>query len=510
MSREARVGIFVLLGLIVLTFFTFKVSKWGLIAEKGYRLTVDFDTASGLEPKSDVKMAGVPIGKVEEIQLVGNRARLVLRIKEGIRIPIDSVGSIQTQGLLGEKYVELLPGKDVQRNLPAGGQVANTLSPVNLDEMIRKLSAIGDDVKKFTDTLSSTFGSEEGKQALGDILRDVRATTAALRTVVTGNEERFGRIVANIDRLSADLSDISSANKEDVRATIANLRALSDTLKSEAPALVRKLEEMSEGISGVVGDNRENLKESIKNLKAASARLDNTLDAAGRVMAKIDRGEGTLGMLVNDNSAHGSLTDTLEGINKYVRKSEQLKTFIDYHVEWQQEPSEFKHYVNLRLQPTADKYYTIGVVDDPRGKFSSSTSTVTVNGQPPTVTTEEKFDDKLKISALIARKFSGLTVKGGVIESTGGLGVDYELLKNRLTVGADAWDFARKDINNKSQPPHLKLYGNYDIVKNLFVTGGVDDVLANERNLRTLFLGFGIKFADEDIKTVLGAVPIKP
>ena len=504
MSREARVGIFVLLGLIVLTYFTFRVSKWGLIAEKGYRLTVDFDTASGLEPKSDVKMAGVPIGKVEEIQLVGNRARLVLRIRPEIGIPIDSVGTIQTQGLLGEKYVEILPGKDVQRNLPAGGRVANTQSPTNLDDMVRKLSAIGDDVKKFTESLSETFGTEEGKKALGDILRDVRATTATLRSVVTGNEQRFDRIIANIDRLSADLSDISATNKEDVRATIANLRAFSDTLKNETPDLVRKLEKMSEGVSDVVADNRENLKESIANLKAASARLDNTLDAAGKVMAKIDRGEGTLGKLVNDNTAHTSLTDTLEGINRYVRKSEQLKTFVDYRLEWQERPSEFKHYVNLRLQPTADKYYSIGVVDDPRGRFSSSTSTITVNGTPTTVT-EEKFDNKLKFSALIARRFSGLTVKGGVIESTGGLGLDYELLKDRLTLGVDAYDFSRQDL-----PPHLKLYGNYDIVKNLFVTGGVDDVLATERNLRTLFLGFGIKFADEDIKTVLGAVPIKP
>jgi phospholipid/cholesterol/gamma-HCH transport system substrate-binding protein len=511
MSREARVGIFVLLGLIVLTFFTFRVSKWGLIAEKGYRLTVDFDSAAGLEPKSDVKMAGVPIGKVEEINLVGNRARLVLRIRQGIRIPIDSVGTIQTQGLLGEKYVEILPGKDAQRNLPAGGQVANTLSPTNLDEMVRKLSAIGDDVKKFTESLSATFGTEEGKKALGEILRDVRDTTAALRTVVTGNEQRFGRILANIDRLSADLSDISSSNKQDVRATIANLRALSDTLKSETPGLVAKLEEMSERVSNIAGDNRENLKVSIANLKTASARLDNTLDAAGKVMARIDRGEGTLGKLVSDNTAYISLTDTLDGINRYVRKSEQLKTFIDYHLEWQQEPSEFKHYVNLRLQPTADKYYMIGVVDDPRGKFSSSTSTQTVTPPGTTITTkDEKYDNKLKISALIARKFSGLTVKGGVIESTGGLGLDYELLKNRLTIGADAWDFTRKELSGKALPPHLKLYGNYDIVKNLFVTGGVDDVLATEGNLRTLFLGIGIKFADEDIKTVLGAVPIKP
>ncbi len=487
MSREARVGIFVLLGLIVLTYFTFRVSKWGLIAEKGYRLTVDFDTASGLEPKSDVKMAGVPIGKVEEIQLVANRARLVLRIRPEIGIPIDSVGTIQTQGLLGEKYVEILPGKDVQRNLPAGGRLANTQSPTNLDDLVRKLSGIGDDVKKFTESLSETFGTEEGKKALADILRDVRATTATLRTVVQGNEQRFERILANIDRLSADLSDMSSTNKEDVRVTIANLRAFSHTLKTETPGLVRKLEKMSEEMGG----------------------LDNTLAAAGNVMAKIDRGEGTLGKLVNDNTAHTALTDTLDGINKFVRKTEQLKAFIDYRLEWQQGPSEFKHYLNLRLQPTADKYYMIGVVDDPRGKFSSSTSTVTVNGTPTTIS-EEKFDSKLTISALIARRFSGLTVKGGVIQSTGGVGLDYELLKDRLTIGADAYDFTRKDLSGKSLSPHLKLYGNYDIVKNLFVTGGVDDALARERNLRTLFLGFGIKFADEDIKSLLGAVSVRP
>ncbi len=505
MSKEAKVGIFVLLGLVVLTYFTFRVSKWGGIGEKGYKLTVDFETAAGLEPKANVKMAGVPIGKVEEIQLVGNKARLVLRIQEGVHIPLDSVASIQTQGLLGEKYVEILPGKETGRMLPPGGRVANTIPPTNLDEIVRKVSLISDDIKKFTESLSATFGTEEGKKALKEILVNVQETTAALKTVVVANEERMNRILANVDTLSEDLSEIASDNKENLRAAIANLRAVSETLKNETPGLAKKLEEMSERVSGVVGENRENIRESIANLKSASAKLDNTLESARTVLAKIDRGEGTLGKLVNDNTVADSLTNTLDGINRYVRKSESLKTFLDYHLEYQMRPSEYKHYVSLRLQPAADKYYMLGVVDDPRGRFDSTTTTTTVDGSPPVTVTSDSYSKKLKLSAIVAKRFSDLTIRGGILESTGGLGLDYELLRDRFTVGVDAFDFTRKDTS-----AHLKVFGNYDIVKNLYITGGVDDILNNKKDFRTFFLGFGIKFADEDLKTVLGAVPIKP
>jgi len=505
MSREARVGIFVLMGLLVLTYFTFRVSKWGLIAERGYKLTVDFDTAGGLEPKSDVKMAGVPIGKVEAIELAGNRARLSLRIQEKVHIPIDSVASIQTQGLLGEKYVEIQPGKDAQRMLPAGGRVANTVSPTNLDDIVRKVGDISEDVKRFTSTLSETFGTEEGKKALADILRDVRATTATLRTVVQGNEERFDRILANVDRLSENLSDISSANKEDVRATIANLRAFSDTLKTQTPELARKLEEMSDRVSGVVGDNRENLKETIQNLKTASAKLDNTLEAAGNVMAKIDRGEGSLGKLVNDNTAVDSLTEGLEGINRYFRRYDALRMTVVPWTEYQTSTSDWKYYMNLKIQPSADKYYVLGVVNSPEGKRTETTTFTSVDGSPPVQTTQVSFENKWLFNAMIAKKFSRVTVYGGVMESTGGLGVAYDVVKNRLNVGAEVFDFNRPD--NRA---HLKLYGNYDIIKNLFITGGADDILNTDTRFRTPFIGFGVKFADDDLKYVTGAVPLRP
>jgi phospholipid/cholesterol/gamma-HCH transport system substrate-binding protein len=505
MSREARVGIFVLLGLMVLTYFTFRVSKWGLIAEKGYRLTVDFASASGLEPKADVKMAGVPIGKVEEIQLAGTRARLILRIRPEYHIPVDSVASIQTQGLLGEKYVELLPGKDTQRTLPAGGQIANTVAPTNMDDLVRKLDSIGDDIKKFTASLSATFGTPEGKQALSDILRDVRATSASLREVVTGNQERFNRILANVDRLSADLSDISSANKEDVRAAVANLRAFSATLKDQGPSLIAKLEKMSEGVSDVVGENRENLKVSIENLKSASAKLDNTLEAAGKVMSKIDRGEGTLGMLVNDNTAGKSLTASLEGVNRYFRKYDSLRMTLMPWTEYQLRTSDWKYYLNLKIQPTADKYYVLGVVNDPKGKRTVINTSTSINGRGPVETNQVQYEDTWLFNALLAKQFSRTTVYGGVLESKGGLGLEYDVVKNRFNLGAQVFDFNRPDNR-----PHVKVYGNYDILRNLFVTGGVDDVLSRDSALRTPYIGFGIKFPDDDLKTVLGAVPLKP
>jgi phospholipid/cholesterol/gamma-HCH transport system substrate-binding protein len=505
MSKEAKVGIFVLLGIVILTFFTFRVSKIGGIGVKGYQLTVDFETAAGLEPKANVKMAGVPIGKVEEIKLVGNNARLVLRIQEGIKIPIDSVVSIQTQGLLGEKYVEILPGKETGRMLPPGGRMANTVPPANLDEIIRKVSMISEDVKNFTSTLSQTLGTEEGRKALADIIRNTRETTEVLRAVVKGNEERLNRILANVDTLSTDLREISSANKEDLRVTIANLRSFSETLKTEAPGLARKLQEMSERVSGVIGENRENIKESIENIKAASAKLDNTLESAGKVMARIERGEGTLGKLVSDNTTITTLDDALGGINRYIQRREALRTFLDYRLEYQVEPSEYKHYVNLRLQPSADKYYLLGLVDDPRGKFESSDTTTTTTPGGTVRTQQQKFSDDLKFSALVAKRFSALTVRGGVMESTGGVGLDYHLMKDRLSISVDAFDFSRED-----QSPHLKVFGTYDIVKNFFITGGMDDILNEDENFRTLFFGFGIKFADEDLKTVLGAVPIRP
>lgn len=80
------------------------------------------------------------------------------------------------------------------------------------------------------------------------------------------------------------------------------------------------------------------------------------------------------------------------------------------------------------------------------------------------------------------------------------------VLEHLGTTANRMFDFTRKG----SRQPHLKAFGNYDIVKNIFITGGVDDIISKDKNLRSFFFGLGIKFTDDDLKTVLGAVPLRP
>jgi phospholipid/cholesterol/gamma-HCH transport system substrate-binding protein len=175
-------------------------------------------------------------------------------------------------------------------------------------------------------------------------------------------------------------------------------------------------------------------------------------------------------------------------------------------VEFQTQNSDWKYYLNLKIQPTADKYYVLGVVNSPEGKRTETTTFTSINGGTPVETQQVEFTNKWLFNALLAKQFSRFTLYGGIIESAGGFGIEYEIAKNRFNAGLQAYDFNRPD-NNRA---NLKLYGNYDIVRNFFITGGVSDFMNRDPQLRTPFIGFGIKFPDDDLKYVTGAVPLRP
>ena len=490
LTPEAKVGIFVLIGIILLVYMSLRVGGIQFGRAEGYEVYIRLDSAAGLDNDASVRVAGVEIGRVKGIALQNNKAKVVLRINPDVKIGKDFTAVLKTKGLLGERYVELIPGSPNAPSLEAGGEITRVTTYTDLDKLISILSDAATDIKKVSESLSSALGGREGQATLKNIVTNIEEITERLNNVVKRNDEKFARIVNNFELFSK-------------------------ILKEQGPEITGGLKAVADNLNQLIAENKEPLRDGIDNLRTATAKLGETMETINKlaknvepkiddsvetiksIVNKVDRGEGTLGKLVNDTTIHDSFNKTLTGINSYLGRVESFKTFVGYRGEYLFDASDTKSYLSLRFQPKADKYYLIEIVDDPRGRKNVETTETTLGGTT-TTTKEVKTSDSLKFSVQVAKRFKDLTLRGGIIESTGGVGMDYYMFKDRLRFTFEAFDFDKK--NN----PHLKAGLTYNLNKYFFITGGYDDFVSKLK-LASPYLGIGLHFEDEDIKYILSS-----
>jgi phospholipid/cholesterol/gamma-HCH transport system substrate-binding protein len=131
------VGIFVVMGVLALAYLSIKLGKVSFLGGGGYIVTADFPSVGGLKAGSSVEIAGVEIGRVETIGLADYQAHVVLRIDNGVKLQDDSIASIKTKGLIGEKYIRISPGGS-DKDIPPGGRLREVEPPVDFEELLSK------------------------------------------------------------------------------------------------------------------------------------------------------------------------------------------------------------------------------------------------------------------------------------------------------------------------------------------------------------------------------------
>jgi phospholipid/cholesterol/gamma-HCH transport system substrate-binding protein len=137
---ELSAGTFVLLGIAAVVWFAVQAGAGVAIGGSTYEVNARFTNIGGLKPGSQVFIAGVPVGHVEKIDLDSQYAAIVhLNVKQEVHLPSDTIASIKTNGLLGDKYVSLAPGAD-SKNLSAGGTITDTESAVDLESIISRFA----------------------------------------------------------------------------------------------------------------------------------------------------------------------------------------------------------------------------------------------------------------------------------------------------------------------------------------------------------------------------------
>jgi phospholipid/cholesterol/gamma-HCH transport system substrate-binding protein len=127
----------VLIGVLALGWLSVRLGRVEFLGGSGYQVTADFPSVGGLKAGSAVEIAGVEIGRVEAITLADYQARVQIRIRNDVKLQEDSIASIKTKGLIGEKYVRINPGGS-ERMIQPNGRIREVEPPVDFEELLSK------------------------------------------------------------------------------------------------------------------------------------------------------------------------------------------------------------------------------------------------------------------------------------------------------------------------------------------------------------------------------------
>lgn len=494
-STEAKVGLFILVALILLAYMSFQVGEKRIGFKKGYLVTSHFDNASGLERDASVRIAGVEVGRVEDISLIDSKAQVTMRIIPSVKLRENSKILIKAYGILGDKYIEIIPGTEGAPYLKDGDEITRVEKQTDIDKLMRDLGTIADDVMAVTASLRNVLGGEEGTANLSAILENTRKLTANLNEVVERNQEKIALVLDNTRDLTANLNKIVTENDRNIASLVTNLNKASGEMERTFAALSDISERLNRG-EGTLGQLMEN--------EEVFDNLNETLAALREITDKVNQGEGTIGRLINEeetvdnlNAGLKSIDKSMAGINNYISQADRFRMFLGYRGEYLFDTSNAKSYVDLTIRPNEDKFYRLGVAADPRGR-----RTLTERWIDGTYSKVEEWErDKLLFTAEMGKRFKDLTIRGGLLESTGGVGIDYFALNDDLKLTFEAFDF------DPDRNPHLKIYADYRLLKHIYLTAGWDDFISDEDN-DSPFAGMMIQFEDEDLKYLISSVPI--
>ena len=134
-NLELVVGVFVLAGLACLAYLAIHLGKMEVVGS-GYKVYATFDNISGLKKGATVEVAGVDVGRVDDIRLSpGERAQVTLRLDPDLKLHDDAIAYIRTKGIIGDKFIKLSPGSS-EKVISPGGKIRDTESAIDLEELI--------------------------------------------------------------------------------------------------------------------------------------------------------------------------------------------------------------------------------------------------------------------------------------------------------------------------------------------------------------------------------------
>ena len=509
-NKAFAVGLLVAVGVsaffVAFTFFR----KGGYAERDTYVVFAYFEDATGLTWKSRVQIAGIQVGEVERIGLEGNRARLFLRIKNEIDLREDACLTKRFPStLLPDALLEAVPGSSKVPSLrsrpPEEREVKCVNEGASVAKLIDSMSKIASDVQGVTRELQGLVAGNEG--SIKQIIQNLARVSARIDEVTETGQGKISAILDNTRSFTGTLAQVAGADRERYRAIAKNVESASARLDQVLASV--------QGLLGEPGSDGGDLKKSVADARQSLARINSSMEQIEKVATSIGQGKGVAGKLLADERLGEKVGNSIETVTDYVDRLNKLQIKVDLRSEWLLNQVGSKTYAGFAIVPRPDKYYLLEIVNDPRGIDTQTTETKTTESggvSTSTKTTKVVNEQKVRFSVQFAKRYGPATFRIGLIESSGGAGVDLHLLDDALKLSVSVYQFARPATDVF---PRAKLWVDYGFLNYFYVTMGTDDFLNQWRanrfpggskfNIgRDIFFGGGLVFTDDDLKTLFG------
>lgn len=311
-TTEAKVGAFTIIGIIAFIGAILFVGNISIFPRAQMAITGQFDSANGLKAGNSIKYSGVDVGNVDSIAVQAHGVTIKMKLNEGIQIPKDSTFTIASDGLLGDKYVQITPGNSSE--FLADGDYVSGQGAGEMDKAFASAQKLMEGTGKLLESMNNIIGDAKTQEALRHSLQST--STMADNAV---------EITANLAAMTSQMNATAQQFNEDGNAG-ADMRDVLRNIKETTA----KVDNMARAMEGTVTDPQaqENIKETLHNTAQITARINKL--TGGKAYSANDSSQGA-----------GEVTP--------VEKKSQIRTEISGDLLYNTNQDEYRANARLRL-----------------------------------------------------------------------------------------------------------------------------------------------------------------
>jgi phospholipid/cholesterol/gamma-HCH transport system substrate-binding protein len=316
LTLEAKVGLFFLVTIVVFAFVWFRILDFG--KQEGFVLKTQFRSVEGLVKGAQVQIAGIKVGTVKEIAFdpETGKAAVSMEIKDSYRnaIPEDSRVSLKTKGLLGDRYVNIEPGKPNARKLKPGEEVNLVFEPTDTDKVFETVGVVAQDLQALTRTARKELVEQKGAEKVNAVLDNSSAAFKNLNDLLLRNREKIDRTVDDSGAAVKGIKEIVSRNQDKVNSGVDDLQRFARSMDKTS----ERFDRSSKDIEALTQDVRSG-KGTLGKLVSDEALYREARGLVRQVSGLADRiqnGPGVTGRLINDPEMYFEARRAIRNMNK--------------------------------------------------------------------------------------------------------------------------------------------------------------------------------------------------